>query len=80
LLILPLTHIQKFRGLQFYPINQLLFWLWINTTILLTWIGARPVEAPYDYLGAILTFIYFLYFLLAPVINSLWDNILLTKY
>jgi ubiquinol-cytochrome c reductase cytochrome b subunit len=27
LLILPLTHIQKFRGLQFYPINQLLFWL-----------------------------------------------------
>jgi quinol-cytochrome oxidoreductase complex cytochrome b subunit len=32
--------------------------------ILLTWIGARPVEDPYILMGQVLTGIYFRYFLL----------------
>ena len=46
LFIIP-TNKSKFRGTQFYPINQVLFWTITNTVILLTWIGARPVEDPY---------------------------------
>jgi len=34
----------------------------INIWILLTWLGARPVEDPYIVLGQILSIIYFSYY------------------
>lgn len=34
--------------------------------ILLTWIGARPVEEPCVLIGQILTVVYFLYYLINP--------------
>nr|YP_010385085.1 cytochrome b [Lydina aenea]UPL65095.1 cytochrome b [Lydina aenea] len=76
LMILPFCHLSKFRGIQFYPINQILFWMMVTTLILLTWIGARPVEAPYVLTGQILSIIYFLYFLINPMITKWWDNLL----
>nr|QXG19437.1 cytochrome b [Drosophila nigrosparsa] len=76
LMILPFYHLSKFRGIQFYPINQILFWTMVVTVILLTWIGARPVEEPYVLIGQILTVVYFLYYLLNPLMNKWWDNLL----
>nr|ADW41349.1 cytochrome b [Drosophila robusta] len=76
LMILPFTNLSKFRGIQFYPLNQILFWIMVVTVILLTWIGARPVEEPYVLIGQILTVIYFLYYLINPLTNKLWDNLL----
>nr|YP_010626513.1 cytochrome b [Paraliodrosophila antennata]WBK17649.1 cytochrome b [Paraliodrosophila antennata] len=76
LMILPFYNLSKFRGIQFYPINQILFWIMVVTVILLTWIGARPVEEPYVLIGQILTIIYFLYYLINPLINKWWDNLL----
>nr|YP_009738151.1 cytochrome b [Cephalopina titillator]QIB71457.1 cytochrome b [Cephalopina titillator] len=76
LMILPFYHMSKFRGIQFYPINEILFWTMIITIILLTWIGARPVENPFIMTGQILTIIYFSYFLINPLINQWWDNLL----
>nr|YP_010691275.1 cytochrome b [Drosophila equinoxialis]WBU93834.1 cytochrome b [Drosophila equinoxialis] len=76
LMILPFYNLSKFRGIQFYPINQILFWIMVVTVILLTWIGARPVEEPYVLLGQILTVIYFLYYIINPLINKWWDNLL----
>ena len=76
LLILPLTQKNNLRRNQFYPINQILFWVFINTAILLTWIGARPAEDPYIEVGQILTVIYFIYFVTAPVATQWWDKIL----
>nr|QLY90277.1 cytochrome b [Pherbellia dubia] len=74
--ILPFYHFSKFRGLQFYPLSQLMFWSMVMTVILLTWIGARPVEEPYIIMGQILTIIYFLYYLLNPMLMKWWDNLL----
>nr|YP_010403057.1 cytochrome b [Acrolepiopsis assectella]UQV94877.1 cytochrome b [Acrolepiopsis assectella] len=74
LIILPFTYNKKIQGIQFYPINQILFWIMVCTVMLLTWIGARPVEEPYIITGQILTIIYFLYYLLNPFINKMWDN------
>jgi len=74
LFIIP-TYKSKFRGTQFYPINQILFWTITNTVILLTWIGARPVEDPYILTGQILTTIYFAYYVISPIITKLWDKI-----
>nr|AUJ22878.1 cytochrome b [Apocephalus antennatus] len=76
LLILPLSHTSKFRGLQFYPINKMLFWIMTMIVILLTWIGARPVEDPYIMMGQILTVMYFSYYLINPLISKWWDNLL----
>nr|YP_009166090.1 cytochrome b [Drosophila albomicans]AKZ32068.1 cytochrome b [Drosophila albomicans]QXG19398.1 cytochrome b [Drosophila nasuta]QXG19424.1 cytochrome b [Drosophila neonasuta] len=76
LMILPFYNLSKFRGNQFYPINQILFWIMVVTVILLTWIGARPVEEPYVLIGQILTVVYFLYYLINPIINKWWDNLL----
>lgn len=76
LAILPFYHLRKFRGIQFYPINKIIFWIIVVTVILLTWIGARPVETPYVLVGQILTIIYFLYFIINPLITKWWDNLL----
>nr|URH16812.1 cytochrome b [Nasutitermes corniger] len=73
LFIMP-TYKSKFRGTQFYPINQILFWTMTNTVILLTWIGARPVEDPYVLTGQILTTIYFAYYVMSPMTTKLWDK------
>nr|YP_010716060.1 cytochrome b [Parnassius loxias]WDE75770.1 cytochrome b [Parnassius loxias] len=76
LIILPLTFNKKIQGIQFYPINQMLFWFMVSTIILLTWIGARPVEDPYIITGQLLTIIYFSYFIINPIINKFWDNLI----
>nr|YP_010397510.1 cytochrome b [Pagastia tianmumontana]UQJ73380.1 cytochrome b [Pagastia tianmumontana]UQJ73640.1 cytochrome b [Pagastia sp. 2XL]UQJ73666.1 cytochrome b [Pagastia sp. 1XL] len=76
LFILPFTNNSKFRGIQFYPVNQFLFWSMLIIVILLTWIGARPVEDPYILTGQILTVVYFSYFLINPLVSKWWDNLL----
>nr|QXJ80267.1 cytochrome b [Rhodoprasina callantha] len=76
LIILPLTFNKKFQGLQFYPMNQMLFWSFFIMIILLTWIGARPVENPYILTGQMLTILYFSYFIINPLMGKYWDNLI----
>nr|APB02776.1 cytochrome b [Hycleus cichorii] len=76
LLILPFTNKKNFMSNQFYPINKILFWSMVSTIILLTWIGARPVEDPYILTGQILTIIYFTFYIINPFMYILWDKIL----
>lgn len=74
LFILPFTNNFKFQRSQFYPLNQLLFWSLTSIVILLTWIGARPVENPYILTGQILTCLYFSYFIFNPLISKWWEK------
>lgn len=74
LFILPFTNNFKFQSLQFYPLNQIIFWILTCIIILLTWIGARPVETPYIFTGQLLTFLYFFYFILTPIITLIWEK------
>nr|YP_010527075.1 cytochrome b [Gastropacha populifolia]UXR12412.1 cytochrome b [Gastropacha populifolia] len=76
LIILPLTFNKKMQGIQFYPLNQIMFWMLITIIILLTWIGARPVETPYILTGQLLTLFYFSYFIFNPIISSYWDKMI----
>lgn len=73
--ILPFSIKRKFRGIRFYPLSQFLFWCILTVTIMLTWIGARPVEEPYIITGIVLTIIYFSYFIFDPLILIFWDKI-----
>nr|ASY98286.1 cytochrome b [Acontista multicolor] len=75
LFFLPLYKTNS-RSLHYYPINQILFWCMTSIVILLTWIGARPVEDPYIITGQVLTIMYFLYYIINPIIFNFWDNIL----
>nr|UUF67513.1 cytochrome b [Hierodula sp.] len=75
LFLMPLTTTNS-RGLQYYPINQFMFWSMVVIVILLTWIGARPVEDPYILTGQLLTILYFLYYILNPLVIKMWDEIL----
>nr|YP_010596263.1 cytochrome b [Alnetoidia dujuanensis]WAJ60482.1 cytochrome b [Alnetoidia dujuanensis] len=75
LMILPFSMKMKFKGISFYPINQINFWLFLTIVVLLTWIGARPVELPYTDIGAILTVLYFLYFTMDPILIKQWDKL-----
>nr|YP_010329900.1 cytochrome b [Asota paliura]UNP54649.1 cytochrome b [Asota paliura] len=76
LIILPFTFNKKIQGIQFYPLNQILFWSLVTMIILLTWIGARPVEDPYIITGQLLTVFYFSYFIINPIISKYWDNLI----
>nr|AZL35852.1 cytochrome b [Ectemnonotum fruhstorferi] len=76
LLIIPMTQKGKFRGMQFYPISQIMFWTMLSTIILLTWIGAKPVEQPYITTGMMLTYNYFLYFMMEPLSVKMWDKLI----
>nr|AND96588.1 cytochrome b [Oniticellus egregius] len=76
LFIMPIINKKKMSSMQFYPMNKFLFWIFINMVILLTWIGARPVEDPYIMIGQILTILYFSYFFINMMMSWLWDYIM----
>lgn len=70
LAILPFMPSRNFRGLVFYPIGKLIFWGLVSVFFLLTYIGAKPVEVPFIFIGQILRIVYFSYFLLARGANK----------
>nr|AXS64814.1 cytochrome b [Cleridae sp. 1 KM-2017] len=76
LIILPFSNKKNMKSNQFYPINKIMFWMFIIMVILLTWIGARPVEDPFIIIGQILTITYFIYFIINPLTYKMWDKIL----
>lgn len=73
---LPFINKKKFSRNRFYPINKSLFWSLTSTAILLTWIGARPVEDPYIIVGQALTIIYFGLFIINSLTYKLWDQVI----
>nr|YP_009364886.1 cytochrome b [Aiolopus thalassinus]ARJ31496.1 cytochrome b [Aiolopus thalassinus] len=76
LMIMPFYNKTKFRGNQFYPMNQIMFWIMVTVVCLLTWIGKRPVEEPYISTGQILTVLYFSYFLMNTHVAKMWDSLI----
>nr|YP_003058255.1 cytochrome b [Oryzias dancena]BAH84957.1 cytochrome b [Oryzias dancena] len=77
LLLVPILHTSKQRGLTFRPLTQFLFWLLVADVMILTWIGGMPVEHPFIIIGQIASFLYFLLFLvLAPTAGWIENKVL----
>nr|YP_009003547.1 cytochrome b [Indotyphlus maharashtraensis]AGZ19032.1 cytochrome b [Indotyphlus maharashtraensis] len=74
LMIIPLLHTSKQRSMTFRPITQLLFWLIIANTFILTWIGGQPVEDPFIMIGQIASTLYFIMFILLLPLSGLLEN------
>nr|WEF75039.1 cytochrome b [Amblyomma sculptum] len=70
IIILFLTFFMKNKISSFYfsLAKKLAFWTLVNTFFILTFLGAMPIEYPYDILSKIITFIYFLIFIMFPLI------------
>nr|AEL97115.1 cytochrome b [Aetobatus ocellatus]BAA78472.1 cytochrome b [Aetobatus narinari] len=78
LLLIPMLHTSKQRSLTFRPITQILFWMLVTNTIILTWIGGQPVEQPFITIGQIASITYFSFFLLLFPIAGWWENKMLS--
>nr|YP_009733730.1 cytochrome b [Zhangixalus omeimontis]QHV34480.1 cytochrome b [Zhangixalus omeimontis] len=77
LLLIPISHTSKQRGLIFRPLTKILFWALIANTIILTWIGGQPVEDPYIMIGQIASGLYFTIFILfSPTLGALENKLL----
>nr|AAX14590.1 cytochrome b [Parosphromenus paludicola] len=74
LLLAPVLHTSKQRGLTFRPFSQKIFWLLIANVAILTWIGGMPVEAPYIIIGQTASIIYFSLFLAFLPIAGIFEN------
>nr|YP_010926044.1 cytochrome b [Litostrophus scaber]WKF19544.1 cytochrome b [Litostrophus scaber] len=70
LYFLPLFSFSLMKPSSFSLLSKLTFWMFSFTFILLTWIGARPVEDPYIIIGQILTMTYFLLLFMIPTMKK----------
>jgi len=76
LLILPITDLNKFRGIQFRPLSKIAFYIFVSNFLILMQLGAKHVESPFIELGQISTVLYFSYFLIIIPSISFFENIL----
>lgn len=64
LLALPFLNTSPIRSSNFKPIHRKFFWLIVADTVLLSWIGQKPVEDPYIFIGQAASVFFFFYFLI----------------
>nr|BCW03778.1 cytochrome b [Hynobius setoi] len=74
LMLIPMIHTSKQRSLTFRPMTQILFWLMVSNTLILTWIGGQPVEQPYIEIGQAASTLYFSLFLIIMPLMGWWEN------
>nr|WNH19838.1 cytochrome b [Stomias danae] len=74
LMVVPILHTSKQRGLTFRPVTQLLFWALVADVLILTWIGGMPVEHPFIIIGQLASAIYFSIFLLFFPLTAWAEN------
>lgn len=77
LFLVPLLHSSRFRGLTFRPLGRMAFWFFVTNFLLLTWIGAQPVEEPFIFIGQAASVFYFAYFLVICPLLGYFENCLL---
>lgn len=73
---LPFIPLSTIRSRIFNPINQIIFWIFSNSFLILTILGRYPIEPPFIIIRQFTGLIYFLYFFTLIPLNKLWDIII----
>lgn len=79
LYLVPIFNPRLLNSISFYPLNQLFYWIYINTFIILTWAGAQIIEYPYIHIRQIFSILYFIYFFSLFLLTKIWNSILFTN-
>ena len=74
--VLPFFPKGIFRGVQFRPIRQVVFWCFIRNFVFLRFIGASPVEYPFFEAGILRRVLYFAFYPSYILSYLFWDCIL----
>nr|YP_097166.1 cytochrome b [Desmognathus wrighti]AAU20603.1 cytochrome b [Desmognathus wrighti] len=74
LMLIPAMHSSKHRSLMFRPTTQIMFWLLIANTLILTWIGGQPVEPPFIKIGQVASILYFSLFMFIIPMGGIMEN------
>ncbi len=69
---LPWLDTSKVRSMRFRPVARIFFFLWVISFLVLTYVGGKPAEQPYIFIGQLATAYYFAWFLvILPVLGKL---------
>jgi len=77
LLIMPFSDLSRSRGIQFKPLNKILFYIFVANFLILMQLGAKHVESPFIEFGQISTILYFSYFLVVVPLITYIENTLI---
>jgi ubiquinol-cytochrome c reductase cytochrome b subunit len=80
ILTMAFTDLGKLRGIQFKPLNKVVFFAFVANLLLLMVLGAKHVESPFIEFGQLATLAYFSYFLIFVPVNNLGENTLAELY
>jgi len=76
LFTMPRLDRRKIKGRQFNLYAKIFFWIWVSSVLVLTWIGARPVDGDYIIIGEYASSFYFSFFFRFSQNSASWDEIL----
>nr|YP_006234442.1 cytochrome b [Amblyomma fimbriatum]AET63090.1 cytochrome b [Amblyomma fimbriatum] len=68
IILLPFLFKNKISSFYYNNLKKLNFWFLTNMFLMLTFLGAMPIEFPYEMMSKMITFLYFLSFFLFSVI------------
>nr|BAJ08242.1 cytochrome b [Acanthosaura armata] len=74
LLAIPTLHMSKQRSMTFRPTSQMIFWTFVSTMIILTWVGSQPNGYPLTTIGQIASMSYFTIIALVLPTTSILEN------
>jgi len=70
LFFIPFTNTSLVRSTTYRPIFKIFYWIFISDFIILMWVGQKPVEEIYVWIGKVATVYYFVFFIfLIPIIG-----------
>ena len=74
ILIMPITDLSKYRGIQFRPLSKIAFYIFVANFLILMQLGAKHVESPFIEFGQISTVLYFSHYLIIMPLISYIEN------
>nr|YP_009731501.1 cytochrome b [Macrocheles glaber]QHQ98519.1 cytochrome b [Macrocheles glaber] len=66
LMSLPHSMKNKFKTPNTYPLNKIIFWNFCSIFMILTFLGACPIETPFVTMSQMMTIFYFSFFMIYP--------------